>query len=143
MMTDKEKALSSVGALDKAEEQGAASRQATNSENYFTMMSKQRQGVISRFLLQGRRNALKGDELAKITGMDVRTVRGQISRERKAGIAICSDSRDGYYLPASLDELRRSAKSLAHRAIETQAVAQAMADAVADAEGQQHIDGWR
>lgn len=64
-------------------------------------------GTIASLLGRGSGAALSRRELEKLTGLDGRTVRRIIETERRSGIPVLSDCREGYYLPA--DELERAA----------------------------------
>ena len=76
-----------------------------------------RQGIC-RFLSCGQGNALLRRELEKITGLSGRDIRLIVEAERRAGVPILSDSRHGFFLPASDDEVRRFLRSMRHRAHE-------------------------
>ena len=81
---------------------------------------------ISFYLLPGERNARPLSYLVKVTGMDARSVRLKIQRERLSGAAILSNCQTGYYLAGSEEERSRCVRSLLHRAAEIQRVAQAI-----------------
>lgn len=72
---------------------------------------------IADLLLPGQKNALPMRHLMAMTGMDSRTIRRMILRERRAGAAICC-AGSGYYLAASEEEKARCVRSLRHRAAE-------------------------
>ena len=66
------------------------------------------------YLKLGEENAIKSEELEKITGHDKRTVQAVIEREREKDIATCNGehvficaSVNGYYLSKDREELRR------------------------------------
>lgn len=87
------------------------------------------QGPISRYLLEGQENAIPRRELEKLTGLDGRTVRLMIERERRAGVLIISDNSTGYYLTCDPAEAQRFAHSMQHRAGEILKTARAIQQA--------------
>lgn len=98
--------------------------------------------MIYERLLSGSENALRLRELSSLLGMDERSVRAQIARERKAGHIIIADNEHGYFLPAGTEDVRRFSRSMEHRAKEILAVARIAEDALAKAEGQETVEGW-
>lgn len=84
---------------------------------------------ISSYLLPGERNALPLSHLVKVTGLDARTVRQKIQRERFSGAAILSNCRTGYFLATSEEEKHRCVRSMIHRSAEIRRAAQAIATA--------------
>ena len=84
---------------------------------------------ISDLLSYGRENAIPRGELEKLTGLDGRTVRLMIERERRAGMPICADNTTGYYLPSTTDEKAACVQSLRHRAGEIMKTARAIEQA--------------
>lgn len=98
--------------------------------------------LISDLLHPGRENGLTRHDLAKITGLDEREIRRKIHAERKHGIPIIANCKDGYYLPENLQDIQLFARSMIHRAGEILAVARAAERAAAEAEGQSSFDGW-
>lgn len=93
-------------------------------------------------LLRGPANAVPLRHLARLLDMDERSVRAQIAKERKAGHIIISDNANGYFLPASAEEIRRFSRSMNHRAREILMVAKMADDALAKADGQEQVEGW-
>ena len=87
------------------------------------------QVTISGFLSRGAVNAVTLRQLERVTGLDGRTVRRLIERERREGIPILSDCSDGYYLPICEMERDRCVQSLRHRAGEILRTADALARA--------------
>ena len=81
---------------------------------------------ISRHLLEGRENAIPRRALEMLTGLDGRTVRLMIERERRKEIPILSDCGNGYYLPATEQERVTCVRSLRHRAREIMRTAKAI-----------------
>lgn len=91
-------------------------------------------GVISRFLLNGKENAIHLRDLVAITGLSEREVRQQIHIERRRGIPILSDNLSGYYLPKNDAERVHCVRSLRHRAAE-------ILKAAAAIEGDSNLEG--
>ena len=85
-----------------------------NSHNDFTTWD----GPISRLLMHGKENGLHLSDLTKMTVRTEREVRMMIHSERRRGVPILSNNRDGYYLPGSDAERAQCVKSLRHRANE-------------------------
>lgn len=81
---------------------------------------------IADLLCYGQANAVPLRDLAGITGLDGRVVRAMIAAERRAGAAILSDNRTGYYLPANEEEKARFIRSMRHRAQEILSAADAV-----------------
>lgn len=88
------------------------------------------ESYIASLLLPGQENAVPRLHLMSITGLDDRTLRRQIERERRQGVPILSDCVGGYYLPGSPAERDRCVKSLRRRAGEIEATADAIEGAV-------------
>ena len=65
-------------------------------------------------------------ELERLTGLDGRTVRLMIERERRKGVPILADNATGYYLPATEHERAACVRSMRHRAEEIMRTAQAI-----------------
>ena len=80
----------------------------------------------------GKDNGLTGAQLARLTGVDRRTVQDMVSRERVAGAPICADGVNGYFLGESADEVRKCAKGLFRRAHAVQMAAAGMLRACHD-----------
>lgn len=91
--------------------------------------------AISPLLLRGSANALPLQHLQVLTGLDGRTIRRKIWKERQAGACVCEDNRRGYYLAATAAERDRCARSMEHRAAEIYRTAQAIAAAEVVADG--------
>lgn len=92
-------------------------------------------------LSPGEENALTSRELEALTGWAERIIRKRIRLERLAGYPILSSGK-GFFLPASGAELRRYARSIAHRAAAVAEIAHAAERAVAEADGQTAFEGW-
>lgn len=97
---------------------------------------------ISDLLHSGAENGTTLRELVALTGMNERVVRLKIQQERKAGKLILSNSRDGYFLPASPMDVQRFARSMSRRAAEIASIARAAESALADMSGQECLEGW-
>lgn len=125
-MNRENKTRPSVGALGRAVETGSASRADTTSNHDSTTSIPRAQAKIADLLLPGRENAIPRRELEKLTGLDGRTVRLMIERERREGRPILADNAAGYYLPAT--EHKRAARvySMRHRAVEILETAKAI-----------------
>ena len=84
------------------------------------------QRKIADLLSYGQENAIPRRHLEKLTGLDGRTVRLLIERERRGGVPILSDNMTGYYLPATEYEKAACVHSMRHRAGEIMKSAQAI-----------------
>ena len=107
----KENARPTVGAAGQAAEKDAASK--IPQDDYTTDV-----GPISRLLMHGQENGLHISDLTKMTDRTEREVRMMIHSERRRGVPILSNNRDGYFLPGSDAERAQCVKSLRHRANE-------------------------
>ena len=112
---------------------------ATPSTVQSTTSTPAGQRPIADLLGVGRENAIPRRDLERLTGLDGRSVRLLIERERRAGTPILADSTNGYYLPATDDERAACVRSLRHRAGEIMATARALELAGLDG-GQMEID---
>ena len=112
MNDKKENARPTVGAAGQAERESHwASGNSRDDSNTLD-------GPISRLLMHGQENGLHLSDLTKMTGRTEREVRMMIHSERRRGVPILSNNRDGYYLPGSDAERAQCVKSLRHRANE-------------------------
>lgn len=71
----------------------------------------------------GRRNAIKIDDLEKLTGINNRELRATISELRKDGVLIlssCTAKPYGYYLAETPEEVREGVADLISRAQDLQ-----------------------
>ena len=84
------------------------------------------QRSIADLLGTGRESAITRRELEQLTGLDGRSVRLLIERERRAGTPILANSTNGYFLPATDDERAECVRSLRHRAGEILTTARAV-----------------
>ena len=64
--------------------------------------------------------------MEKLTGLDGRTVRLMIERERREGMPILADNATGYYLPVTEHERAACVRSMLHRADEIRKTAEAI-----------------
>ena len=121
-MSRENKTRPSVGALGRAVETGSASRADTTSKPQFTPNGPGGQRKIADLLSHGRENAIPRRELERLTGLDGRTVRLMIERERREGRPILADNA----IPAT--EHKRAARvySMRHRAVEILETAKAI-----------------
>lgn len=87
-------------------------------------------GGIASLLLEGSENGLHLQDLVRLTGEDQRTVRKMIHQERRRGIPILSNSKDGYYLPGNEYEKAECVRQMRGRAREILAAARAIEKAV-------------
>lgn len=110
-MSRENKTRPSVGALGRAVETGSASRADTTSKPQFTPNGPGGQRKVADLLSHGRENAIPRRELEKLTGLDGRTVRLMIERERREGRPILADNA----IPATEHE---RAACVRHRAAE-------------------------
>lgn len=118
-MNKQKEARPDVGASERAKETGAASRQATTSNDHDTTASSPGQAVkIADFLSPGADHGLHLSDLVRLTDLPERTVRLVIRMERLSGTPILEDSRNGYFLPSSDHERARCVQRLRRRAAE-------------------------
>lgn len=128
-MSREKKTRPSVGALGRAVETGSAMQADTTSKPQFTPNGPGGQRKVADLLSHGRENAIPRRELEKLTGLDGRTVRLMIERERREGSPILADNATGYYLPATEHERAACVRSMRHRAGEIMKSAQAIEQA--------------
>lgn len=120
-MNTKGKARQDAATSERAKGQEKHQAGGNSHDNFTTGHSP-----ISRHLLEGRENAIPRRALEMLTGLDGRTVRLMIERERRQGIPILSDCSNGYYLPATEQERVTCVRSLRHRAREIMRTAKAI-----------------
>ena len=128
-MSREKRTRPSVGALGRAVETGSAMQADTTSKPQFTPNGPGGQRKVADLLSHGRENAIPRRELEKLTGLDGRTVRLMIERERREGSPILADNATGYYLPATEHERATCVRSMRHRAGEIRKSAQAIEQA--------------
>lgn len=129
MSTEKKRTHPTGGTAGRATETGSASRADTTSKPQFTPNSPGGQRKIADLLSYGQENAIPRRHLEKLTGLDGRTVRLMIERERHEGVPILADNVTGYYLPATEHERAACVRSMRHRAGEIMRTAQAIEQA--------------
>ena len=81
---------------------------------------------IAEYLSAGQENAVSLRYLMGVTKLDSRVVRRMIASERLSGTPILSNNTSGYYLPANEWEKESFARSMRHRALEIERLAQAL-----------------
>lgn len=151
-MSKSEKAHPTVGAVEQARTGNVL--EDSYSRDHCTSNPVAGQIKISDFLSAGQENAVPLRHLKTVTGLDGRTVRLMIQRERLAGFPILADNQTGYYLPATQEEKQRCVHSMRHRAEEIKRAALAIEAAdfqqslnvecreQATATKQESIGGW-
>ena len=87
---------------------------------------KSTQSGIASLLMHGAENGLHLSDLARLTGWTEREVRKVIHEERRKGVPILSNNKDGCYLPGNETERTHCVRSLRHRAHEILAAAEAI-----------------
>lgn len=122
-MSQKGSARPTVGAAERAE--AGKILEDIHSRSYCTSPPATKQPQISDLLSTGQENAVTLRDLRSMTGLDGRTIRLAIERERRGGIPILSD-RGGYYLPAAHTEIERFVQSMLRRAREIEITARAV-----------------
>ena len=123
-MSRKKKTRPSVGAPGRAE--AGVNHADGYSQRQHNTQGPGGQRKIAVFLSHGRENAIPRRELEKLTGLDGRTVRLMIERERREGMPILADNATGYYLPATEHERAACVRSMCHRADEIKKTAEAI-----------------
>ena len=112
------------GTARRAVETGTTEQIASlSTTNNSTKSGKSREGGIASLLLHGAENGLHLRDLSRIVGTDPRIVRQMIHNERRQGVPILSNSKDGYYLPACEDEKEACVRQMRGRAREILAAA--------------------
>ena len=111
-MSREKRTRPSVGALGRAVETGSAMQADTTSKPQFTPNGPGGQRKVADLLSHGRENAIPRRELEKLTGLDGRTVRLMIERERREGRPILADNA----IPATEHERATCVRSMRHRA---------------------------
>jgi len=84
-------------------------------------------------LKEGRENALTAREIHKLIGVDDRQCRALTETLRLEGVFICS-SNDGYYLPATVDEMRQTYWRIASQAEKMSRIAELMEEHIMNAD---------
>ena len=123
-------AIEKEAALDAANIENGESGQLSFGEVWLpgkqSITIAQKPQGISALLLHGEANAVSMSYLASITGQTPREIRRQVQLERQAGVCICINNRDGYYLAETEAEREACARSMRRRAIEVYKTAQAI-----------------
>lgn len=128
-MTKNENTRPAGGTAEQAKRE--SHRRGGNPYGNYTTTQSSGQGTISRLLMEGSENGLHLQDLVRLTGEDQRTVRRMIHQERRRGIPILSNSKDGYYLPGNEYERAECVRQMRGRAREILAAAAAIEKAVA------------
>ena len=90
MSVEKKRARPSVGAPGRAE--AGVNHEDGNSRNKHITQGPSGQRKVADLLSHGRENAIPRRELERLTGLDGRTVRLMIERERREGRPILADN---------------------------------------------------
>lgn len=144
-MMEKRRAPGSAATLTGAAETAAFGE---ISIGQYTTGGADSQRHIADFLRPGAESGVTLSELQRLLGIDSRSIRLKIQRERLAGVPILADNRNGYFLPGTADELQRCVHSMkcrsreiarTARAIERAGIRQGPEDTDA---GQERIAGW-
>ena len=123
-MSKKKRTRPSVGAPGRAE--AGVNHAEGYSHRQHTTQGPGGQRKIADLLSYGQENAIPRRHLEKLTGLDGRTVRLMIERERHEGVPILADNVTGYYLPATEHERAACVHSMRHRAGEIMRTARAI-----------------
>ena len=119
-MSRKKRARPSVGAPGRAE--AGVNHADGYSQRQHNTQDPGGQREIASLLSHGRENAIPRRELEKLTGLDGRTVRLMIERERREGMPILADNA----IPATEHERAACVRSMRHRADEIRKTAEAI-----------------
>ena len=126
-MTVEKNTRPSAATPRRAAETESASRADTTSHvQYKSETDNGQAGGIASLLMEGADNGLHLQDLVRLTGEDQRTVRKMIHEERRQGIPILSNSKDGYYLPGNEYERAECVRQMRGRAKEILAAARAI-----------------
>lgn len=115
-----------LGAGTPKRAEGTQTHLFTNPVNKFTTAAPGGQRSIAELLGVGAENGMTRRELERLTGLDGRSVRLLIERERREGVPILADNASGYFLPASEDERAACVRPMRHRAAEILITARAV-----------------
>ena len=122
-MTAKENTRPSAATPRRAAETESASRADTTSNNQYRTNDRAGQAGIAGLLMAGAANGLHLSDLVRLTGWTEREVRQMIHQERRQGIPILSNSKDGYFLPGNEYEKADCVRQMRGRAREILAAA--------------------
>lgn len=128
-----------LGAATPKRAEGTQTCLFTNPANQFITAASEGQRSIAELLAVGAENGLTSRQLSQLTGLDTRTIQARISAERLSGVPICSDTLNGFYMPANDEEKARCIRSLRRRGVEILRVAAAMNRAPGDGQMELHI----
>ena len=135
----KNKTRLGVAAPKRVKDTRAEFDKATLSDTQFITAAPGGQRSISELLGIGAENGMANEQLSRLTGIDKRTIQSLISAERLRGVPICSDTVNGFYMPADDEEKARCIRSLRRRGIEILRVAEAMNRIPGDGQMELHI----
>lgn len=82
--------------------------------------------MIHELLHTGAENGVTLRDLCNLTDQDGRTIRKQIEVERRSGVPILADCKNGYFLPDTEGEKARCVKQMRGRANEILRTAEAI-----------------
>ena len=122
-MTAKKNTRPSAATPRRAAETESASRADTTSNNQYRTNDRAGQAGIAGLLMAGAANGLHLSDLVRLTGWTEREVRQMIHQERRQGIPILSNSKDGYFLPGNEYEKADCVRQMRGRAREILAAA--------------------
>ena len=120
-MGNNEKARPAGSAAERAKRE--KQRSSGNSHTHSTTNDSNGQAGIAGLLMAGAANGLHLSDLVRLTGWTEREVRQMIHQERRQGIPILSNSKDGYYLPGNEYEKADCVRQMRGRAREILAAA--------------------
>ena len=120
-MNDKKKARPSAATPERAKRE--KQQTSGNSHIHSTTNDRNGQAGIAGLLMAGAANGLHLSDLVRLTGWTEREVRQMIHQERRQGIPILSNSKDGYYLPGNEYEKADCVRQMRGRAREILAAA--------------------
>ncbi len=121
MIQNNEKARPAGSTAERAKRE--KQRTSGNSHTHSTTNGGAGQAGIAGLLMAGAENGLHLKELSQMLGIDPRIVRQMIHQERRRGVPILSNSKDGYYLPGNEYEKAECVRQMRGRAKEIMAAA--------------------
>lgn len=125
-MQDKKETHPTAATVERAKT-GAETGQATTSmSNPITPTAVGQAFRVADLLSYGAENGQTITDLERLTGCRSREIRKQIELERRGGVLIISDNRNGYYLTDDPAEAQRFARSMHHRAAQIRQTATAV-----------------
>ncbi len=146
MNTKKENARSAAATAEQAKV--GTDFAGLDSHHDCTPATAENQAALARgglidLIPNGASNAITKAQLQKITGLKDRAVRLLIHRARREGKQILTNMETGgYYFPESPQETVYFIRSMRHRALEVQAVADAVERCLLNECGQTHFEEW-